>query len=255
MKKILFAVPICFLLNACTKTETTTITETIDLKRGLIAYYPFNGNANDTSGNNKHGVLVNGTGFSTDAKNKENSAANFDGVDDYIRIADQTSYFAPLSNKMSVSFLVNLRDVNTRSAFIIKSGFDAPGSVCWASGVSLDNQNFIDFNIASPTDCSVLWVNNPYSNVKSNNFLQNNKWFHITLIHNLGVEMIYVNGVLNSATVSNITNLKRCSNADLKIGGWWTNDIMSIEGKIDEVRIYDRILAENEIEKLASEAN
>jgi hypothetical protein len=35
------------------------------------------------------------------------------------------------------------------------------------------------------------------------------------------------------------------------IGGWWKSDIVSIDGKIDEVRLYKRLLTDCEIAKLA----
>ncbi len=156
MKKLLTALPFCFLLNACTKTETITVTETIDLKKGLIAYYPFNGNANDTSGNNKNGVLVNGTSFSTNVKNKENSAANFDGLNDYILITDQTNYFAP--PKMSVSFQFNLRDVNARSSILTKSAFTTPSAVSWGTGLPFAGDPHFTYTVADGSNpCSGLW--------------------------------------------------------------------------------------------------
>ncbi len=52
-------------------------------KEGLVGYWPFNGNANDESGNGNHGT-VNGATLSSDRNGVANSAYNFDGVDDYI---------------------------------------------------------------------------------------------------------------------------------------------------------------------------
>ncbi|RKY55315.1 MAG: hypothetical protein DRP89_03575, partial [Candidatus Neomarinimicrobiota bacterium] len=54
---------------------------------GLVAYYPFNGNANDESGNGNDGT-VNGATLTTDRFGNENSAYSFDGVDDYIMVQD-----------------------------------------------------------------------------------------------------------------------------------------------------------------------
>lgn len=252
MKQTLTAALLAFLLSSCEK-ETTTITETIDLKRGLIAYYPFNGNANDESGNNKNGVLVNGTSFSTDAKNTENKAASFDGGDDYIRISDQSSYFA--RDKMTFALQFNLRSVNVRSSLFSKSGWNTPSAVSYGVGISQDNQPVLEFSVADPTDCSTIWLYNTYSATRSTTPLQSNRWMHLAVVYNYGLEIIYINGQYNSARVSNYSSLKRCDVADLKIGAWWKDDIVSIEGKIDEFRIYDRVLAENEIEKLASEIN
>ena len=46
---------------------------------GLVAYYPFSGNANDSSGNGNNGT-VNGANLSTDRFGKANSAYSFNGL-------------------------------------------------------------------------------------------------------------------------------------------------------------------------------
>jgi hypothetical protein len=46
---------------------------------GLIAYYLFNGNANDESGNGNHGT-INGATLTTDRYNNADSAYAFDGL-------------------------------------------------------------------------------------------------------------------------------------------------------------------------------
>jgi hypothetical protein len=251
MKQILVAAFFAMLFQSCTKTET--VTETIDLERGLIAYYPFNGNANDESGNNKDGLLVNGPTFSSDANNIDNKAANFDGNNDYIRVADQSSYFS--RDKLTLSFQFYLRNANVRSAFISKTGWETPSGVVYGIGIAQDNQPQLEFSVADPTDCNTIWLYNSYSYTRSSANLQSNRWYHVALVYNHGLEIMYINGDYVSAKVSNYSSLKRCSSSDLKIGGWWKDDIISVEGKMDEVRIYDRVLAENEIEQLASEIN
>ena len=51
---------------------------------GLVAYYPFDGNANDDSGNGNNGT-VNGATLTTDRFGNANSAYSFDGQS-YIRV-------------------------------------------------------------------------------------------------------------------------------------------------------------------------
>ena len=58
-----------------------------DLNDGLVAYYPFNGNANDESGNGNDGT-VNGATLTEDRCGNANSAYSFDGADDYIDIGN-----------------------------------------------------------------------------------------------------------------------------------------------------------------------
>jgi hypothetical protein len=58
-----------------------------DYSKQLLAYYPFNGNASDESGNNNNGVIY-GASLTQDRHGNENSACYFDGLDDYINIGN-----------------------------------------------------------------------------------------------------------------------------------------------------------------------
>ena len=51
---------------------------------GLVAWYPFNGNANDSSGNGNNGTVHNAT-LSADRFNNPNSAYSFNGSSSYIK--------------------------------------------------------------------------------------------------------------------------------------------------------------------------
>jgi hypothetical protein len=53
------------------------------ITNGLIAYYPFNGNANDASGNSNNATTVQAT-LCADRFGNPNSAYSFDGVSSYI---------------------------------------------------------------------------------------------------------------------------------------------------------------------------
>ena len=55
---------------------------------GLVAWYPFNGNANDESGNGNNGV-VNGATLTADRFGLTNKAYQFDGIDDFIEVPVQ----------------------------------------------------------------------------------------------------------------------------------------------------------------------
>ena len=57
-----------------------------DLNDGLVAYYPFNGDANDESGNGNDGT-VNGATLTLDRNGVADSAFDFDG-DDFIKALD-----------------------------------------------------------------------------------------------------------------------------------------------------------------------
>ncbi len=59
-------------------------------KDGLVGWWPFNGNANDESGNGNHGT-VNGATLTTDRYGKVNCAYSFDGDKDYIDIGNSNT--------------------------------------------------------------------------------------------------------------------------------------------------------------------
>ena len=56
---------------------------------GLVGWWPFNGNANDESGNGNHGT-VNGATLTQDRFGNANMAYGFDGVDDWILINENS---------------------------------------------------------------------------------------------------------------------------------------------------------------------
>jgi len=80
---------------------------------GLLAWYPFNGNANDESGNGKNGT-VNGATLTTDRLGNTNSAYSFNGTTDYIL----TNCYGPTEKSgRTVSFWAQVKnsiyDVNS----------------------------------------------------------------------------------------------------------------------------------------------
>ena len=78
MKKYLF------FLVAITMMIVTTIQAQVPTN-GLVAYYPFNGNANDSSGNGNNGT-VNGASLTTDRFGNTNKAYSFNGSNNYITV-------------------------------------------------------------------------------------------------------------------------------------------------------------------------
>jgi hypothetical protein len=80
MKKLLFLLLVLsvFTVNAQVPSYVPT--------NGLVAYYPFNGNANDASGNGNNGV-VNGATLTTDRFGDVGKAYSFDGNSNYYNVS------------------------------------------------------------------------------------------------------------------------------------------------------------------------
>ena len=196
-----------------------------NINSGLVAFYPFNGNANDESGNGNNGI-VNGASLTADRFGNGNKAYNFDGINDNIKTSNITFGGGQF---YSISFWVNL---NTSYA----SGFP--------QHYILDNGTVSNF-IAINTDfnqTAFACLDKPSPN-------NVNKWVNYVCIKNSTDLQIYIGGVLNSS--SNLCNKNFSNTRNLVIGS--TNlDTEFTNGKIDDIRIYNRILTQQEIAWLAN---
>jgi hypothetical protein len=79
-----------FIFGAPTFQPTALILPS-SLRTGLVAYYPFDGNANDQSGNGNNGVAY-GASLTTDRFGNTNSAYTFDGINDYIEVSSGSNF-------------------------------------------------------------------------------------------------------------------------------------------------------------------
>jgi hypothetical protein len=70
---------------------------------GLVGWWPFDGNANDYSGNGNHGV-VNGPSLSNDRFNNPNASYYFSGSGCATRIDINNFNYAGTINSFSISF-------------------------------------------------------------------------------------------------------------------------------------------------------
>jgi hypothetical protein len=89
----------------------------------LAAYYPFNGNANDESGNGNHGT-VNGLVLTEDRFNIPNRAYRFNGTNGYIQVADDPSLDIRNENTLSAWINPTLSGAGIRWNGIISKGRD-----------------------------------------------------------------------------------------------------------------------------------
>lgn len=72
---------------------------------GLIAWYPFNGNANDLSGNGLNGI-INGSSLTNDRFGNMNAANDFNGLSDFIVLNDINAFDFTPNQDFAISLLV-----------------------------------------------------------------------------------------------------------------------------------------------------
>ena len=79
--------------------------EDIDLEKGLVASYPFNGNADDESGNGYDVTLLGDADLTEDRLGNIGSAYRFDGNGDYIEIGHEPNFLSWDNYSVSLWFL------------------------------------------------------------------------------------------------------------------------------------------------------
>lgn len=238
-------------LLVCCKKSNSPTNSNVHLDQGLLAYYPFNGNANDQSVNKMNGVVQNGVSFSADVSGKANSAVTFDGTSGYIFVPDSAGVLSPAV--ISVSLLFNLKDITKRAAFINKVNFADATGLSYSIGIPYDNTNQFEFGaVPYGYDCSSGSYNVNDIATYNNTPIATDTWYHVVAVFSDSVQKLYVNGILNTSANRNFGKLNQCpSNKTFLIGGWWNNDIISMNGSLDELRIYNRPLNQDEITELA----
>jgi len=217
-----------------------------DLNDKLVAYYPFNGNTNDASGNSNDGVINGGVTLTTDRFGFAESAYSFNGIDGYIEISDSDSL--DLTSNFTLSAWIKMEGVNTNNINMIINKDNAPedttkGSYAYELGVNVN----LDFCFAIGGDLSTGWKcgGGPISQ---------STWLHVLLTYDGTSIVSYIDGESKqtySGTGSYIIN-----NQPLRIGTRGFHNGHSFwDGKIDDIRIYKRVLSENEIQHLYNREN
>ena len=209
-----------------------------NLKKGLVAYYPFNGHSLDESGNGHHGG-VSGATLATDRNGKKNRAYSFDGQDDYIQIIKHL----PDMKAVTVSAWINKRDEKT--AFV----FSDSTSVSHNDFMLAVGKNVIGIR-ADKSGASLGYKTVPrgggFTNVGEN--LPKRTWLMIAWVMNPYKSHIFIDGQLIAtvdATGSNIGYHRARIGSDPHY-----RTAYAFKGSIDDVRIYNRALSAKEVKAL-----
>jgi hypothetical protein len=197
---------------------------------GLVGWWPFNGNANDESGNGNDGV-VNGATLTEDRFGNSESAYSFNG-----------------STNISVSsFPVNTQSI-TLTGFYNNTNYNSPG------------ERIIEHNLGGNGSFSiaVLGINHPGGTVFEACFALNNgscetstfvsplnQTIHFAAIYSEGTTKIYINSI-EIFSNTNLPPLQSSANG-IYIGG---HSMWGFQGVLDDIEIWNRALTEQEIQNL-----
>ena len=210
---------------------------------GLVGWWPFNGNANDESGNGNHGT-VNGATLTADRNGNTNSAYSFDGIPARIDIGSiQNSEIilgAP-NTSWSVSAWVNKNNYNGTLAF---SDYNS------VAGNTNPGENDITFATHLSVEGGLAYVSMRSNAVEfgtQGGSITNNQWHHISFTASNGALNLYVDGSLVSSVMYN-SSLNYFENPFYRIGaGMWNGNYGPSHGLVDDIAIYNRALSQEEI--------
>jgi hypothetical protein len=201
---------------------------------GLVAYFPFDGNAIDASGHGNIGT-VNGASLTHDRFGKENSAYSFNGIDNSISVA---AFSHLLISNFSVSLWLNSSGDAGGAPDDSFIEFGKLPNHTWNEGYDHSKEAFTLWDVNSGS-----WYPAPTHT--------NGHWTHVVIMYSYNSKYLYVNGQLIA---------KRDVTLPLAYKGSSTLTLGSeaavqqwITGDIDDVRIYIRALTEREIQSLFHE--
>ncbi|HJW31717.1 MAG TPA: LamG-like jellyroll fold domain-containing protein, partial [Saprospiraceae bacterium] len=222
-------------------TESTT--EPIDTgEPGLVAHYPFEGNANDATPYNNHGVIGGNPVFEpvTNRPNASGQDIVFDGQQDSVLCPNAVQL---ISDYATLGFWIRVDGQNLADAeaYVLDFGH-------W------DQR----WKVSLPQHLKIVWTTNS-KNAQFDHFISDMDsgdgnelvigfWWYVTMVHDGTDDIIYVDG--------QEVNRKPASgklNSTARPFGMGNNPVdggQYFHGALDEVKIYNKALTPEEVDKL-----
>ena len=242
-KNLLFTAIAIFGLAATTIAQVPSYVPT----NGLVGWWPFTGNAIDSSGNGNNGT-VNGAIPDNDRYGSTNHSYLFNGINNYIRVSNNPNLV--LDSNFTISCWVKILGLNTFNTFLSNASNNQTGVSGWVWGYA---------NFSSPAKIHFqaypFYNNSTLSQIGGN---LTNTWHNISVTYDKGDSKLkyFVNGQMTDTfTIAyNITN----ANLDFFIGNHFQNNNPStpvptngsFNGNIDDIGIWNRALTQQEITDL-----
>ncbi len=223
-------------------------------KDGLVGWWPFNGNANDESGNGRNGLIMNGVTLAEDRNGTPNSAYNFNGgATSYITVSNRfQSVNANGNNGVTIAFwfystssseensdFYDFRSTDNSSLEIVIN------STVYEPFITNNTANLYVANFDGPTQ------RNAASYYANSNY-KTNKWNYITVVNDYknNSSKLYLNG---NIVGQKDTILPILFSPRLNFGSRYDiNDskCCGFKGSLDDFGIWNRALTPEEITAL-----
>lgn len=219
------------------------------ISEGLLAYYPFQGNALDSTTNNYDGI-VHGALLTTDRKGNMNASYSFDGENDYINVPHNTALNLPGDFTISLWAEIAETQVPNEGINDILRKWNGnhegyPFAIGYLNPLAADAyEDKIIYVRYDGQGCA----NAPTS---YSPIINNDVFLHIVLVKQGGILRQYLNNILIQEFADN-TSCSVGNTADMTIG-CRGNLVRFFKGKIDDIRIYSRAISNSEVANLYNE--
>lgn len=223
------------------------------LSDGLVAYYPFSGNAYDESGNGHHG-RVNGAVLSEDRFGIAGGAYRFDSYGAHIMIDHSNDLNFSRSEDFSLVIWVKIDSIQNAHTWT-----DNDIVSKWRSYVDVGYPYVLRYFNQDSADWGHIYVArhvppespSPGGIIISSIRLDDNQFHHIVFKKQNMTLSLYIDGLLDGVT-ADLQEGDTTNELPLTFGIRTTDFTSYFNGAIDEVRIYNRALSESEIKMLYS---
>jgi hypothetical protein len=220
-----------------------------DLESGLVAYYPFNGNANDESNNANDGV-VNGATLVPDRFGNPDAAYSFDGVDDYILLGNSDVFTLGEYPTFTLSYWIKPEKETVPVAEAIFSKYISAGN---------NRQYFFGYGFFSNLSFLRIYENGLIETTDSLAVETDTNWHMFSFTYDNCTATLYVDDQKkHGKTFLFPISTSNSSSIEAVIGAVnFSSNLYdaNFEGLIDDVRLYNRALGTEEIVTIFSEEN
>ena len=239
----LFRLPLSYLLLPFLTLFVTNVATAQIPSNGLVGYWPFNGNANDESGNGNNGT-VNGATLTMDRFGNANSAYSFNGAGNSITLQSGSNIQG--NNPRSISFWANFSSGTANTHTVYKGGVNGSGNdfTIWLVVLS-DNTYRLQVR---------RYQNDP---VTIQMPVIVNQWIHFCVTYDGTINSnvkIYINGVQQTGiTSTGGDNLTYNTLSTTPEFGHMVDQLgvhRYMNGKLDDISIYNRALSPMEVLQL-----
>jgi hypothetical protein len=204
---------------------------------GLVGYWPFNGNANDESGNGNNGT-VNGATLTTDRFGNANSSYSF--INSAILVSNK--FFNNGLQDYSISLWFNIYDVNISTQCFFNTNPHTGEALFYNHNQATNKLSHFKNSNTSLSTWNIFKANPLIYNP-----IVNDTWYNLILVKQGNNYMYYVNGQLDKTSVATIGALSQMTSV---IFGNSMAPPEYLNGKLDDIGIWNRALSQEEIKNL-----